>query len=199
MATATAGPGDTGTGGGTAPGPSGIGLTGRIDRRWRRLAPYLALVTAWTAMLGSLYFSEVRQLVPCGLCWYQRVLMYPLALLLAIGIVRRDRSIVAYVLPFTLIGMVVSTYHYLVQKTGLFTHAIACHTGVPCTAIYIDWLGFVTISFLALTGFVVIALCMSASRQGEWADGLTRAPWRRVVGSVAAVALFYFIVYRTVH
>ena len=58
-----------------------------------RTSLYMALLAAWVAMLGSLYFSEIAHYVPCVLCWYQRILMYPLALILAIGLLRRDRQL----------------------------------------------------------------------------------------------------------
>lgn len=163
---------------------------GRLDLVLRRYAPYLALVAAWTAMLGSLYFSEVRHLVPCGLCWYQRVIMYPLAVILVVGVLRGDRGLHLYVLPFSLFGTVVSAYHYLVQKTDLFDHAIACQMGVPCTAIYIHWLGFITIPMLALTAFVIISLAASAMRTGAWAHRES-TPWRPVVATVGAVVAFF--------
>jgi len=162
----------------------------RLDRLLRLHAPTLALLAAWTAMCGSLYWSEVRGLIPCGLCWYQRVLMYPLALLLPLGILRRDPGLHVYVLPFSLLGALVSGYHYLVQKTDLFSHAIACHVGVPCSAIYVHWLGFITIPFQALTAFVIIFLAASAMRGGEWVAGA--GPGRRSVAAAvgAVVAAF---------
>jgi disulfide bond formation protein DsbB len=166
-----------------------------VDALWRCAAPYLALVTAWVAMLGSLYFSEVRGLVPCGLCWFQRIILYPLTLVIAVGVLRRDKGLPLYVLPLTLLGIVVSTYHYLVQKTDLFDHAIACNVGVPCSAIYINWLGFVTIPFLALTAAVIISLCMSAMRAGEWADASKSVPWARVIGCIAAVFAAFAVLY----
>ncbi|MCB0114877.1 MAG: disulfide bond formation protein B, partial [Caldilineaceae bacterium] len=85
-----------------------------LTSRFYHFGYYGALITAWVAMSGSLYFSEVRHYVPCALCWYQRILMYPLALLLIVGLLRRDRHLAYLVLPFSLIGQGVSTYHYLI-------------------------------------------------------------------------------------
>lgn len=69
--------------------------SGSIDLldRLGLVSRHIALLAAWIATCGSLFFSEVLGWVPCVLCWYQRILMYPLALLLAIGIVRRDRGL----------------------------------------------------------------------------------------------------------
>lgn len=127
----------------------------------RRLPLFIALLAAWIATLGSLYFSEIAGFVPCKLCWVQRIFMYPLAAILLVAVVRRDDDDVPYyVLPLSLIGMGVSTYHYLLQKTDLFTESAVCSGGVPCSIDYINWLGFITIPFLALTAFVIITISM---------------------------------------
>lgn len=130
--------------------------------------PVAALAVAWVAMLGSLYFSEVRGFVPCELCWYQRILMYPLALILLVGVLRQDASLPLYVLPFSVLGMGVSTYHYLIQL-GVFGQANACTVGAPCNLRYVEYGGFVTIPFMALTAFVLITVGMV----GVWRVGLT--------------------------
>jgi disulfide bond formation protein DsbB len=98
-----------------------------IDRR----SLYLALLAAWVATLGSLYFSEVAGYVPCVLCWYQRILMYPLALVLAIGLLRRDPHLPVYVLPFSLTGLGIATYHYLLEKTLPSTRASRIQKRMP--------------------------------------------------------------------
>ncbi len=125
-----------------------------------RLPLFIALLAAWIATLGSLYFSEIAGFVPCKLCWVQRIFMYPLAAILLVAVVRRDDDVPYYVLPLSLIGMGVSTYHYLLQKTDLFTESTVCSGGVPCSIDYINWLGFITIPFLALTAFVIITISM---------------------------------------
>ncbi len=84
--------------------------------------------------------------------------MYPLSLILLIGFIRQDKGIFAYVLPFSLIGITLSTYHYLLQKTDLFTSSTVCDTGIPCTTTWINWYGFITIPFLALTAFLIISI-----------------------------------------
>lgn len=158
---------------------------------------YIALLTAWVAMCGSLYFSEVRGYVPCVLCWYQRILMYPLTLVIAIGLLRRDENLPHYVLPFSLIGLGVSSYHYLLEKTDLFAGATACQQGVSCTTQWINWFGFVTIPFLALTAFLivsvmsVIALVNREPAAEDEAGDLLRAPWLPVGGLVVAVLAIF--------
>jgi disulfide bond formation protein DsbB len=120
---------------------------------------HIALLAAWIATCGSLFFSEVLRWQPCVLCWYQRILMYPLAILLAIGIVRRDRGLHVYVLPFSIAGIGVSLYHYLLIKTDWLPPP-ACTVGVPCTVDYLNWFGFINIPFLALTAFLIITCMM---------------------------------------
>jgi disulfide bond formation protein DsbB len=125
-------------------------------------ARHIALLAAWIALSGSLFFSEVLGWLPCVLCWYQRILMYPLAAVLAIGILRRDRGLHLYVLPFSVLGSGVSLYHYLLIKTDWLPPP-ACSVGVPCNVDYLDWLGFINIPFLALTAFLIITCMMIAS------------------------------------
>ena len=120
---------------------------------------HIALLATWIATCGSLFFSEVLRWQPCVLCWYQRILMYPLAILLAIGIVRRDRGLHVYVLPFSIAGIGVSLYHYLLIKTDWLPPP-ACTVGVPCTVDYLNWFGFINIPFLALTAFLIITCMM---------------------------------------
>lgn len=65
---------------------------------------YLALIQSLAATLGSLYFSEIKHYSPCVLCWYQRILMYPLVTLLTVGTLRKDRGLYLYVLPMSILG-----------------------------------------------------------------------------------------------
>ena len=110
--------------------------------------------------MGSLYLSEVSGFTPCTLCWYQRILMYPLAGLLALGIMRRDNHLPHLVLPFSLLGQGVSVYHFLLQKTQMFGAPSSCGVGVTCTTVWIDWFGFITIPLLAMLGFMAITTGM---------------------------------------
>lgn len=124
------------------------------------------LLCAWivsiTAMSGSLYFSEIKQFIPCELCWYQRILMYPLVLILGIAFFKKNYKIYQYVLPFSTLGMVVSSYHYYLQKKPLDTSINFCTSG--CTGQYINYFGFITIPFLALIAFTLITIGMFVLR-----------------------------------
>lgn len=162
-----------------------------------QLALYGAQVVAWVATLGSLYFSEVRHFVPCELCWFQRILMYPLALLIPLALLRRDNHLPLYTLVFSGLGIGVSSYHYLIQKTTWFAGAGTCDAGVPCSVAYINWFGFVTIPFLALIAFLSIfflsTYAVTAARP-VWPETGAR-PWLAVGGLILLVVLAFLPLY----
>lgn len=135
---------------------------------------YIALLAAWIATTGSLFFSEVLGFIPCTYCWYQRILMYPLAIIIALGIIRRENDVHRYVLPFSITGMVVSTYHYLLIKTDWFPPP-PCKTTVPCTVDYLNIFGFINIPFMALTAFTIITLMMILSQMWPMDDSAAEA------------------------
>jgi disulfide bond formation protein DsbB len=130
---------------------------------------YLAWLVSLTAVSGSLYFSEVVGFIPCHLCWFQRILMYPLAVLLGIASYRQDRNIFIYAVPLSAIGGCISLYHYAEQKLPWLAELAPCTVGVPCSGQYINWLGFITIPLLALSAFVLIVLFLWLARK-ESAD-----------------------------
>lgn len=119
---------------------------------------YLAWTAALAGTLGSLFFSEVMELPPCALCWYQRIAMYPLVIILAVGIVRRDQNLKAYALPFSVIGLGIAIYHNLLYYGVIAAGITPCSEGVPCTAVQIEWLGFLTIPLMGLAGFLTVTL-----------------------------------------
>jgi disulfide bond formation protein DsbB len=131
---------------------------------------YLSWLVSIIATLGSLYFSEIRGFIPCELCWYQRILMYPLALILGIGTFQNDPSVKRFVLPMATIGWCISLYHYLLKKVPGFAEIKPCVNGVPCNAQYINWVGFITIPFLALTAFTIIIFLMIFIKLGKNAE-----------------------------
>ncbi|RJE87523.1 disulfide bond formation protein B [Paenibacillus sp. 1011MAR3C5] len=131
----------------------------------RRNVLYFAWLVAVVATLGSLYFSEIKGFIPCELCWYQRILMYPLSLLLGIAAFYDEHSIKKYVLPLSILGMLVSSFHYMEQKIPGFAAIKPCTQGVPCSAEYINVFGFVTIPFLALIAFTLITVLLIVFRR----------------------------------
>lgn len=118
---------------------------------------WLAFLVAAIATAGSLFFSEVANFVPCELCWYQRIFMYPLAIVTLLAALFNDDRIARYLLPLPVIGAGVSVYHLLVEN-GVVEQTKACLVSAPggCATKWIDEFGYVTIPTLALTGFVLV-------------------------------------------
>jgi disulfide bond formation protein DsbB len=115
---------------------------------------WLGCLVAAVATAGSLYYSEVAHFVPCELCWYQRICMYPLALILLVAALRRDRGIVFTVVPLAAIGAAIAAYH--TQLQAFPEQRSFCPTTTPCTTRYVWQFGFVSLPFMALAGFCLI-------------------------------------------
>lgn len=143
-------------------GPTGTALRDAVTDA----ALPLAWGVATTCTLGSLYMSEVRHFTPCDLCWYQRICMYPLVVLLGIAALRKDRGIWRYVLPVALIGATISTYHYLHER---FPEAVAtsCSLDASCATLWIWEFHFLSIPGMAWVGFVLISTLLLIARSGE--------------------------------
>lgn len=124
---------------------------------------WMAFVVALVATAGSLYYSEVAGFTPCRLCWYQRILMYPITIIALIGSLKRDEYLPTYVLPFSIAGMFVAGYHALLER-GVFPPSASCAVDVPCNLIYVNYLGFITIAVMAFAAFTLITLIMG----GTW-------------------------------
>jgi disulfide bond formation protein DsbB len=124
----------------------------------------LGAAVAVVATAGSLYYSEVVGFVPCKLCWFQRIAMYPLALLLPIAAVRRDRGVRPYALPLSVLGLGVSAYHTWLQAYPPSGGSGFCTADAPCTDRHVWELGFVSIPFMALTGFAFITAMLVVAR-----------------------------------
>jgi len=125
---------------------------------------WLAWGLALVATLGSLYFSEVAGFVPCRLCWFQRIGMYPLAVLLLVGAARSDvRGAFAYAITFPVLGALVSAYHVYIEVHPE-AESGGCKVGVPCSVKWIEEFGYVTIPVLAITAFAAIAALLVLAR-----------------------------------
>jgi len=117
------------------------------------------------AMVGSLYFSESVGFAPCKLCWYQRIAMYSIAIISFVAALRNDKNIVRYTIVLAPIGLVVSTYHYLLEWFPTLETNV-CSLDVPCTAVWFRELGFVTLCFMAGCAFItVIAVSLAIMRE----------------------------------
>ena len=125
--------------------------------RWIDYLPHAAWTIALVATMGSLYFSEVINLPPCVLCWYQRIALYPLVAILAVGILRKDKAVALYALPLVFGGLGIAVYHNLLYWKILPESIAPCTLGVSCTTKFFEWFGFITIPFMSLMAFVTIA------------------------------------------
>jgi hypothetical protein len=141
-----------------------------------RVALRLAALVAGTATLGSLWYSEVVGYVPCTLCWGQRIFMYPLALVLLVAAVRDDVRVRPYALALAIPGAALAGYHAWLQKRG--TTSAFCSLDAPCAERHVWEFGFVSIPFMAMTGFLfVIALLLAAvDRDHSASNPTTQTP-----------------------
>lgn len=126
---------------------------------------YIALIIALISTLWSLYFSAILHWIPCDLCWYQRIMLYPMVLLIPVGILRKDKNLADYILPLSSVGAVIALYHFLLLK-GIFSQSLApCTNGVSCLTKFPGWYGEVTIPLLSFLAFLSIAVCMVLAKK----------------------------------
>lgn len=145
-----------------------------VRAQLRPVAPELAALVAVGATAGSLYFSEGAGFVPCELCWYQRIAMYPLAVILTVAAFRRDRSPLLYSVILAGIGLVISIYHIQVQ---LFPdNSSFCDAVAPCSAKWVEGLGFLTIPQMAGISFALIIGLLLLAIRAPRQTPQTRAP-----------------------
>ena len=123
-----------------------------------------AWLVATTATLDALFLSDVMQLAPCSLCWYQRIPMFSLTVVLAVGLFPYDRNVVRYAVPLAAIGWLLAGFHQLLVAGVLPERLEPCAQGVPCSEVAIEWFGFVTIPTLSLAAFTVILALLAAAR-----------------------------------
>ncbi len=120
-------------------------------------AAWMLVFACWAiaalSTLGALFFSEIMNLPPCVLCWYQRVFMFPLALILPFGLFPFDARVVRFTLPLALAGWLVSAFQVLLVAGWIPEGIKPCMQGVPCSEVQIEWLGFVNIPLLSFIAF----------------------------------------------
>lgn len=147
----------------------------KIDKRL-----LVIFIQASLAMLGSLYYSNFGDPVanfqagelfvvangfdPCRLCWWARILMYPIVLISGLALYFKDTKALRYIIALSIPGVGLEIYHYMLQKFDLVTSQ-ACTMANPCEALKVDYFGFITIPFLCLTAFVVILLAATWKKE----------------------------------
>ena len=139
-------------------------LRGRVPD-WLRdeVALPLATAIAATATGGSLLLSEVAGYLPCTLCWYQRIAMYPLVVILGVASVRGDRDAWRTVLPLTAIGSIIAMWHIAIENNPAWGGP--CEDAAPCTIIWVEEFGFLTLPTMALIAFAAITVLSLAARR----------------------------------
>jgi disulfide bond formation protein DsbB len=125
----------------------------------------LTIAVAGIAMLGSLYFSEVADYTPCRLCWFQRIAMYPIALVGVVALVRKDDGARWYMVPMAVIGVLISSYHLLIEW-DVIADSGSCSVFAPCDVVWFRSFGFMSLAAMALAGFVAIIVINTVSFEG---------------------------------
>lgn len=132
-------------------------------------ATIFSFLVALVATLGSLFYSEIAHYEPCKLCWFQRILMYPQVLLLGLAFLKRDKHIGSYIMLMSGAGAVIAFYHYLLQR-GIAQELLPCSAvgySVSCAQKFVMQYGYITIPFMALSGFLVIFFLFLAQRAAQ--------------------------------
>jgi disulfide bond formation protein DsbB len=126
----------------------------RKSTNWNIL--FATWLFAAMSTMGSIFFSHVMDFAPCVLCWYQRIFLFPLVIILAVGLFPLDRNVLKYSLPLAMAGWLTALYHNLLYSELLPKSIQPCSQGVSCTEEYIDLFGFLTIPMMSLVGFSII-------------------------------------------
>jgi disulfide bond formation protein DsbB len=174
-----------------------LGVAALISKRARswgvevaRFVGPQALLVAWivsiVTTLGSLYYSEHAGYLPCELCWYQRILMYPLVIVLGVGWLRRDSKVWMTAAPFVVLGAPLSLYHWLVERVPSIAESSSCSIVAPCTSPYFQKLGFVTLAWMCLSSFLLIGTLLVLFVVAQRAGGAR--PTEDDAGTVVAEA-----------
>jgi disulfide bond formation protein DsbB len=126
---------------------------------------YVAFSVALAAMLGSLYFSDIMGFPPCILCWYQRIAMYPLVSIIAVGVLMEDMRVWIYGLPTTIVGILIAVYHNLVYYGFMPQKLQPCTIEASCSTRYFELFGFISIPTMSLLGFLMVLACLLIYRR----------------------------------
>ena len=134
------------------------------DKHW--LWIFLAWLIALVSMLGALFLGEVVGVAPCVLCWYQRIAMFPLVIILALGLLPFDYRSVRYALPLAVAGWVIALYHCLLYWGVVPKDLVPCGEGASCTDVKAELFGFISIPLLSLTAFSLIVVFLLIVKKG---------------------------------
>lgn len=126
---------------------------------------FLSFLVSIIATLGSLFFSEIMNFIPCSLCWYQRIFMYPLVFLFLVNLLYPDDKIFKYSFPLVIVGLLISIYHNLLIYKIIPENLSPCVNGIPCSVDYLNYLGFITIPLLSFFAYTTILILLILYRR----------------------------------
>lgn len=141
-------------------------LTKKLPAFLSKKALFFAFIVALAATAGSLTYSDIIGFEPCKLCWFQRILMYPQALILGMALIKKDKNIVSYSLALSAAGAFIAAYHYLLQ-VGVAPSVVCSTVGysVSCAKKFVMQFGYITIPMMSLTAFLLINLLMVVAKR----------------------------------
>ena len=125
---------------------------------------FLCFLIASIATLGSLFFSEIMNFIPCSMCWYQRIFMYPLVLIFLVNLLYPDDKVFKYAITLVTVGLLFSIYHNLLMFDIIPESIVPCVSGVPCSTEYINWFGFITIPFLSFIAYFMLFILLISQK-----------------------------------
>jgi disulfide bond formation protein DsbB len=128
---------------------------------------FLCFLVASLSTIGSLFFSEVMHFVPCSMCWYQRIFMYPLVLIFLVNLLYPDDKVFKYAIILVMTGLFFSIYHNLLIFDIIPESIVPCVGGVPCSTEYINWFGFITIPLLSFVAYFMLFILLILGNQNE--------------------------------
>ncbi|MFZ4099156.1 MAG: disulfide bond formation protein B [Chlamydiia bacterium] len=129
-----------------------------------RFGLYFAWFLATIATIGSLFFSDVLYFEPCSLCWYQRICLFPLAIILGLAAYDKNHYVVRYVLPLPILGSLFALYQILQQRIPGFSPINLCGAGPHCDEDPLMLFGFLSIAMLAFAGFLAVTFFLVCAR-----------------------------------
>ena len=130
----------------------------------KRNSLYLAWIIALGGTLISLYLSAIQGLPICYLCWYQRICLYPLVIILGLGVYHKESIIAGYCLPLTVIGALIALYQYLIQMNPKMQVIDVCGQGPSCATIHYTLFGFITLPLFSFFCFLLITIFLYLAR-----------------------------------
>ncbi len=118
----------------------------------------IVFLISGAGFFGSMFYSNVLDLSPCVLCWYQRILCYPIFFLSAASIALKEKLSPRFILTLAIPGLIIAGYHFGIQKLGFEADLVTCIAGNPCASVDIEYLGFITIPLMSFAAFLVITI-----------------------------------------